>query len=348
MGNIDWLGKVRALLDLAESEEKLGNAPAAATLRAKAEGLMAKFRIEEEELLAVDPTSVKPVRVDVVVCGYHSDYRQQYVNLYWAAAQHAGVRVAFEVSRKPGDGYKVYAYTVGYEGDVRYAEMIYTSARLVFAERLEPQVQQHLSDQENVYRLRGAGMERVRVAEEVWGNRDKANLAKVGRMYKAECAKRGEKPALDGRGVTGKVYREQYSEEFVYALRRRLRQAQDAAGRYGGGLVLHGRQERVDEAFYEIFPEYKPRPAVEQATPEECDACKRTTSKTGKCKDHRPYTPTAADRAAARRYYTPAAERGRQAGTEAARHVQLDRAGRDQVEDGGRGDVERVAFELGG
>jgi hypothetical protein len=346
----DYLSKVRTILDMAESHEAQGQTEAAANMRAKAEELMQKFRIEQEDLIAQDTTAagVQPVRVDVRVCAYHTEYRQAYLNLFYVVAQHAGCQVLFEVARKPGETYALYAYTVGYAEDIRYAEMIFTAARLVFAERLEPQVVANLSEQENVYRLRSAGMERVRVAEEIWGNRDKANLAKVGRMYKAECAKRGEEPVLNGRGVTGKVYREQYASEFPWALSSRLQRARDAAGQMGGGLVLHGRKERVQEAFYTEFPDMRPKPAVERAGTEDCGACKKTKHESGKCKDHRPYQETAADRARRARLYSATAMAGRRAGRTAAAHVQLDRAGREAVADGGRGDVERVAFELEG
>lgn len=340
----DYLAKVRALLDTAESHENDWNPQAAATYRAKAHALMEKFQLEQEDLIAQDPTSVVPILVKVNLCSYHTEYQQAYINLFYVVARHAGVRAAYQAERVAGQGYTVVAHAVGYESDIRYAEAIFTAARLVFAERLEPKVLRHLSEQENVYRLRSAGMERVRVADEVWGNRDKVNLAKVGRMYKAECAKRGEKPALDGRGVTGKVYREQYASEFPWALDQRLRNARDAAGQYGGGLVLHGRSERVDEAFYSHFPEYKPKPAVEQATSSDCGACKKTKHESGKCKDHRPRPVTKADLARYARMQSPAARAGRAAGTAAASHVQLDRVGKDAVEDGGRGDVERVAF----
>lgn len=353
----DWLAKVRNMLDAAEATERTAdryakqgntekeqeNRAAAANWRTKAEELMVKFRIDQENLLARDATAAVPVKVGIDLCSYNSEYQQAYVNLFYAVAVHTGCRVAYGVK-----SYRVTAYAVGYSEDIEYTEMLFTAARLVFAERLEPQVQQHLSDQENVYRLRSAGIERVRISEMLWGNRDKANLSKVGRLYKAECAKRGEQAALSGRGVTGKTYREQYAQEFPWALQTRLQRARDAAGRMGGGLELHGRRERVEEAFYKEFPELRPKPAVEASTPSTCGSCKTTKHPSGLCKDHRPRQETAADRARRARYYSPAAQAGRAAGTAAASHVQLDRAGREAVEDGGRGDVERVAFELEG
>lgn len=333
-GSQNMLAKVRALLDTAESYDAQGNAEAASTYRTKAHELRGKYLLEEEELIAQEPTAVTPGLIPVTVVGQGSPFQQKYVNMYSSIARHAGVRVHFEWSPYvPGAGYTVIAQTVGYEADIRYAEMIYTSARLVFTDRLEPKVSPSLSEQVNVYRLRAAGMERVRVAEAMWGNREKASLAKVGRLYKAECRARGEEALLSGRGVTGAVYREQYAEEFVWALRTRLRRTQDAAGQFGGGLVLHGRQERVDEAFYERYSDYRPKPAIEQATPVDCEACKRTKHDSKLCRDHRPRSATKSEIAALSRYNSPAARRGREAGKIAAAYVELTRNGRNGIEE---------------
>lgn len=328
------LSKIRGLLDTAESLRQQGNEAAADTYEAKAKALRDKYAVEEEALIAKEPTSVLPVYEEIVVATRGTAWQQEYVNMFHYVAQHCGLRKVYDWKHN-GQGYVVTACVVGYESDIRYAELLYTNARLVFAEKLEPKVNPALSEQVNVYRLRGAGIERVRVADMMWGNRDKPNLSKVGRLYKAECKARGEEALLSGRGVTGAVYREQYATEFVWTLDRRLRRAQDAAGQYGGGLVLHGRAERVDEAFYERYPHLRPKPAIEQATEQECERCKAAKAKRGAdatCKDHKPWKPTKADIARSERYHSPAAVRGRQAGATAAAHVELNRAGRAGLE----------------
>lgn len=326
----NYASKIRALLDRAEHP----NTPPAeaASCRAKAEYLQREYRVAEEELIAQDATSVLPVVQVVQVCTYGSPYRQSYVDLFHYCATHAGLRTLFETDRAADrSGYVVNAKAVGYESDVRLAEALFTAARVVFTDRLEPQVRNDRSEAENVYALRSAGMERVRVAEAIWGNRDKANLSKVGRMYKAECLRRGEEPALDGRGVTGKVYREQYAQRFVSALADRLRRARNAADDMGGGgMELHGRKERVQEAFYTEFPHLRPSTeVVVQGAEKECEDCKRTKHESGQCKAHRPYVATKADRDREARwwaqYNSAAAQRGRQAGTTAAAHVDLSR-----------------------
>ena len=329
------LAKIRGLLDTAESLRAQGNEAAADTYEAKAHALREKYAVEEEALIASDPTSVLPIYAEITLVGTGSPFQQEYVNMFHYVAKHCGIRKVYEWKHTPGQGYAVTACVVGYESDIRYAELIYTNARLVFMEKLEPKVLPHLSEQVNVYRLRAAGIERVRISDLLWGNREKANLSKVGRLYKAECKARGEEALLAGRGVTGKVYREQYATEFVWTLDRRLRRAQDSAGQYGGGLVLHGRADRVDEAFYERYPHLRPKPAIAQATEQQCERCaaakKRKKDQSATCKDHAPWKPTKADYARAARHHSPAAVRGRAAGSAAAAHVELNRAGNEGI-----------------
>lgn len=312
------LAKIRSLLDKADSTEFPAEAEA---YRAKAEELMAKYRIEEEELIAKDPMAVLPIWGDTELCKAGPFYTE-YVTMFHHIAQHCGIKHAAEWGYPSGTA-TIFARTVGYESDLRYAEALYTSARMVFSERLEPRLNHNMSEQENVYRLRSAGMERVRISRLMWGNEDKLNLAKVGRLYKAECKVRDEEPALSGRGVTGAAFREQYAQEFVMTLYRRLYMARDAAGRSGGGLVLHGRAERVTEEFYVRFPQRRPQAAIEtdRAPAKQCEKC--AVNKSGTCKEH---PPVKYARSGGRDPFSVAAMRGREAGAAAARHVDLGRS----------------------
>jgi hypothetical protein len=306
--------KVRALLDTADSYEAEGNLEAASTYRTKAEELMVKYRLEQEDTLAVDPGAARPIQVDIDLVGNASKYKNHYYSMWYYIAKHCGIRTHLEWKYTDA-GYVVRAYAVGYEDDIRYAEMLFTSARLVFTERLEPKVKPELSDQVNAYRLRSAGLERIRVAEMLWGNTDKVFMGRVGRLYKAECEERGEPAHLSGRGVTGKAYREQYADSFVTTFTGRLWQAQQSAGA-GGGLVLHGREERVTEAYYAFYPDRRPKAEVEAATEEpECAKCAKAKTQ---CREHKI---SYGRSSAGPDYNSVAAQRGRMAGSAAAREV---------------------------
>lgn len=329
----DFLAKIRALSETADSyEEQASKAPtqerreelmgAAANYRAKAEQLMKQFRIDQEDVLAKDATAFEPVVVDIDVCrAYDNPYRQQYINMMWRSVTHVGAQAVYEFGRNAAGERRVIAKVVGYEDDVRYAEMLYTAAALVFADRLEPKVRADLSDQVNAYRLRAAGIERVRASEMLWGRRDPG---KIGRLYLAECKVRGETPALTGRGVTGATYRQQYAEEFDYTYGVRLLRARNAADSVGGGLVLHGRDQRVKDAFYKHFPYMKP--STEVAEIQECEDCKK--AKNGRCRNCQKVD-TAVRKDQERRtraYHSTAGRAGRASGRDAANHIDLTRS----------------------
>lgn len=318
------LGKVRALLDLAEH----ASTPAAEAelARSRAEGIMAKYRIEVDELLgsktlAEGVLAPSPVHYDVQVAR-NGPFIKYYAYMWGQVASHVGVRSRTRWAYQGGDPYWV-AEGVGFDADVQYAEMLYTAARIAFSDRLEPKVNHEQSDQENVYRLRSAGIERVRIADIMWGSTDKVFLSRVGRLYKAECANRGEEPALSGRGVTGAAYREAYAEEFVYELSRRLRIARSG----GSGLALGNREHTLNEAFYARFPDMRPKAAVEGGEEyvdprSTCDRCKK--AKSGACREH-PYGSNSGPKG--RDPFSAAATRGRASGQAAARTVDLGRTG---------------------
>lgn len=315
------LGLVSRLLT--QAEDSAATPAEAEAFRERAEGLMRKYRIEEEMMIAVDQVSILPIRSDIELCYAYSEFLQQYIDLSWNAAKHAGVRVTWIRNGRNYD-----AAFVGYEGDVRLAEYLFTAARLVFAERIEPAINPALSDTENIYRLRSAGITRRRVAELLWNIDTHAAHRKVGETYKAECLRRGERPALDGRGISAGQYREEYAKEFVYSFATRLRRARSAADSTGGAIVLAGREERVAEAFYGAFPHLRPAEkapatdiereptAAEKRAMERREAAALRRAQRG---------PTLAELAARERRHSAAAMAGRRAGSTAAQAVDLGR-----------------------
>lgn len=321
------MAKIQALLAKADGTEFPEEAT---TYRAKAEQFMRDYRIEEEHLIASDQVEIAP-EVHELWLGPLKDatrattrensgnsYYQEWYALASGAARHSGVMIHYRWKRNPDTGeYGIWAVMVGYSGDLRLAELVYTNARIVFGERLEPKVDPSLSDRENVYRLRSAGITRDRVAEMLWGAAPGTRAAQVGAWYKEECAKRGETPALDGRGISAALYRDEFARSFVDELDRRLRAARDAADSVGGALVLHGRAERIQEAFWTEFPSLRPQAAT--------DLAERETSPAKRGRAPKPYWETAAYRKEQERRYSDVGQAARSAGRAAAADVPLDR-----------------------
>lgn len=340
------MDRVAKMLAKAESVQETFPAEAAA-FRAKAEQFMREYRIAEEDLIATDQTSIVPEWSKIEFGTPNNNFRQAYVNLAYYVATHAGVRI-YPVSKwDPDKGHRVvYVDVCGYSGDLRAFEWIFNSARLAFQEALEPTLNPDLSDQVNVYRLRSAGIERNRIAQLLWGSAmdDGAAHGKVAKLYKAECAARGESPKVVGRTVNAQTYREAYSEGFQAQFYRRLREARDAADSTGGALVLHGRKARVDEEFYTRFPHTRPSTEVATVAPE-CSKCKK--AKSGKCRDHT-YRYTKADQAKYDRLYSSdAGMAGMASGKTAANSVELGRPERaNRLREGTTTRGESIAREI--
>lgn len=330
----NYAAKIQALLATAESLEAT-NPEASANYRAKAETLMREYRVAEEEALAQDIAASVPIKYDIVLAPARGGMdRFWYSSIFRRIADHCGLRMVIEY-RQPN--HDMVATVVGYEGDVRYAEFLYTASYLMFSTRIDPIWDDTLPEAENIWRLRNAGIERRKIADKAWGNGYEAKArTKVQRIYLKECAVRGEEARAAGLGHQTKVYRDAYAQSFVTTLGTRLRMAREATDSVAGGLVLHGRSDRVDEAFYGHFPHMRPAAPTETVvvvdTEGECERCKRSKSKSGKCRDHRPLTWTKADEARWQaRTNSPSARAGQASGRAAAEGValrQTDRASR--------------------
>lgn len=345
----DYAAKIAALIANAENE---GLPPEArASYRAKAEQLMDQYRIDEEDAIARDETSAVPV-MDIIIIlesrAYINVLKEYYRSLFSGIAEHCGVRVAFEETygswENRHDDSQMTARVVGYEGDIAYARFLYTAAHLAFLTRIDARVDRSLSDQLNCYYLRGSGMTRKEIAKVLWdaGPKDGQAHGKVQKLYVAECVARGETPKVSGRGIQVGIFREAYARSFVGEFNWQLTKASDAAGVKGGGLELHGRKQRVDEAFYAEFPDHRPMTPEESAERArkqreawkraiaDCDSCqagiRRTKDAEYRCRYHRPTQWTASDqRRWERRTQGAEAQAGNRAGEAAARSVDIQR-----------------------
>lgn len=298
------LSKVRALLDRADHPN---TPPAEAdSCRVKAEQLMRKYRIDEEDALAKDPQVLQPDLVEIKICESSNEFRSERYWMVAKIAEHNGVKLRY-VWRS---GYLL-AAMVGYPIDLKLTEMMFTAAQMAFSEHLEPTVDPDASDQINAYRMRKAGMERNRIAARLWGSAmdDGKAHGKVQRLYLAECRERDESPAVSGRGVNAKEYRKQYAYGFYRKLSQRLHAIRDGADSIGGRMELSGREERVAEEFYRRFPEERPVAVAEQPAPS---------------KPAKPRKLTKADQARIQRMRAPAVRAALLAGEQAASTVPLD------------------------
>jgi hypothetical protein len=280
------LDRVRKLLSLADHPN---TPPHEAELsRNRAEALMLKYRIEEATMVAKgfhgqSNGGLTPVWRVMTIASYDSEFVDYYRAIAATCASHVGsVGVT-----KYENGYMVLE-TVGYLTDLTYLEVLMTSCILEFGKRLEPKYDPNLSDAENIYAMRSAGMERKRIARLVYGdweteNEMKAKNRKVTRIFKDESLRRGENPdEVLGRGNNMQTFRRSYAEGFRDQISMRLWRMRTSVGEDSKALVLVDRAEKVKEAFYEKYPQYRPSDVKVQP----CGRCQK--AKNGYCRDHRP------------------------------------------------------------
>jgi hypothetical protein len=283
---------------MAVADDPATTPEAAETYRTKAEALMLEYRIEEWQLSQAGPqaTNLKPGWRTVRLCKIDNEFRTTYRYIWaWCLSHVDGRGVTLSQKEDDGEWWTV-AVCVGYESDLRYAELLFTAFSLAFAGKMEPRYNPALSDSENAYIMRSAGMEGRRIAMAIYGKDDKPLRVKVRNMFRAEAAARGEDvEGLSGRGVSVATFRESYADGFQAEAARRLRRMKMSSGDTGA-LVLKSRKDEVDEAFYEKYPEYRPgqtinAPAIGDDR-KDCEKCKK--AKSGYCRDHQWLKPSTA------------------------------------------------------
>jgi hypothetical protein len=329
--------KVQALTALADDPRTPPHE--AASARAKADAMMFKYKIESlttpEQPGILRPT---PQWKTIWVCRSSSMWRNHYSGLTRFVLDKAQCRYVGKVvenSEDEGHRWQVYE-AVGYESDLRYAEVLVASAVSAFGRHLEPQYDPTETPAANALRLRRGGMERRRISLVLFGaweteNEMKAKNRKVTKLIQQEADRIGEpnlKKELLGRSTSISTYRQSYGDSFYWTLQTRLYSKKIEDGLEGSGLVLASAADAVDEMLYERYPHLRPVAVIDgtsSKTQDKCPKCEKT--KSGYCAEHRWMKPRAYRETA----YSTA---GARAGASAARSVDLGSSGTGKVSGG--------------
>lgn len=294
----DMLRKVQALL--ARADHPNTPVPEAEAARAKAEELMYSYRIDEAML--AEGTTRSALATDPkwggwLVCDTSSEFATQYRSIASSILHHVGIRGVFKTVAYDDDfGHHMgwHLEAVGYEADLQIAELLYTACQVAFQVKLEPKYDPSLSDQVNAYVMRSAGMEGWRIAQAIYGKDDRSLRPKVRAMFKKEAEARGEDPTvLLGKGNSVKNFRLDFANGFSDEIYYRLSRMRAARGEGDRGLVLANRAERINEAFYDRYPQYRPasgKMGPYRAPNDGCPKCAK--AKSGYCRDHGYLRPT--------------------------------------------------------
>jgi hypothetical protein len=167
--NIDnVLSKVRALVERAEHPET--PTEEAATCRAKADELMFKYAIDQATLRASQPVAeqMKPSKIKVDLCDAGIPFEQHFCDLVSVVAEHTRCQVLFSAAQMPkdvlrqwadlyGKPLKCQAVVYGFQADLKYFEILYTTLVLHMSNGIDPKPNFSLTDEENAYALHNSG-----------------------------------------------------------------------------------------------------------------------------------------------------------------------------------------------
>lgn len=284
--NLDRILKiVRHLIIQAEHE---GTGPAEAQqFRAKADELMLKYAIQKAQIRMAQPEAhrTEPMIIDVELGdGYLLGY---IIELMRAVARHTRCISRSYTSWHDGAWWaKVY----GFEHDVRYFEMLYTTLRLHMLGALMPRINTHETLEENAYRLHNAGYNWLEIAEMYGWQKQDAELypdikvpfrnkhseevqpatmvgSRIKRAYYRHIKAIGE-DRLSIPASRSKIYRESAARGYTSRISQRMREIETGRGT-GHALVLAGGIQDLHEFFKrqnpDLFPTDEEIKAAEEA-----------------------------------------------------------------------------------
>lgn len=280
--------------------------------RERAERLMFLYKIQEASLDAEEKMrmGIRPMSAKWRVAPLRSEFSRQYSSMANYVVHHIDAMAV--QSWEHEDGVTWITFQVyGFESDLAYGESLWNGIRIAFKQKLEPVLDPSLSDEANVFAMRNAGMERIRIAEIMGFGTTGSATAKVTKLFKQACAARGENAnVLLGKGNSVKTYRSSYASAFADEMWNRLWKMRTARGQESHTLVLASRKDEIMELLYTDHPSLRPRPVDPNAPMPKVSRRRMAKPK------ERPVNYAAADR-----------------GREAARSVDIGAAGGRRLQD---------------
>ena len=332
--NDKMIERVRALLERAGHAETPEGERAACL--AKADELMHKYRIERAMLNFDHRDQAKEIISKKIPVESTNEYTHILNSIYFSILRHAGAQVKMTY-----DGLTA----VGYEEDIQFGMLLFTDVHREFVSRMFPSWDGWRSFEENVQRIKDSGrswMDIVKMAPERYGLNANSG-SRLRSAYKREYTKQGwELPKQQTR--TPEKYRDSFASSFEDRILDRLRHYQktndgvDVNDKVS--LAVRTDQERIREAFYDLYPEMRPATDEQKAAwraqwkaEEEAEKARRAalTEKQREAEDLK----AAREAERSRRHWARQQSRrrvdlqGAAAGQSAADNVNLDRSGRN-------------------
>jgi Protein of unknown function (DUF2786) len=259
------LEQVRKLVERAE-HESTPKAEAAAC-RERADSLMQKYLIEEWQLRGSAPQGLKPTKIRVDIGAGSSPLLQETATLAGIIADFCKCSSVWMSGSGWGSAQRQeYCTVYGYESDLRYFELLFTTLYLHMSGAMFPKPDSAKTTGENVSVLRKAGYNWVQVAEAFgWRLTDKDPkhteftstdgekalwnkvVSPLKAAYKKHCAAEGIPMVSLGRGGAGNMsFRLSAARGYLARISQRLREAASKR-EVGAELVLRDKTQNIND-----------------------------------------------------------------------------------------------------
>ena len=272
------LNKIRGLISKAENLEELGDEASlneAQACRAAADAMMQKYAVEEWQTMRAAPVQQKPTRIKIDIGEEGNEFMTEMASLVNIVAKFCKCSSIWMA----GSAYKAmdrqeYCWVYGYESDLRYFELLFTTLFMHMGGAIFPKPDPTKTLGENAYELHNAGLNWFDIAKaygwyqvppqphepvDMYVNREtheRATWARaigsIKKAYTQEINKRGEKfLRIPANG--SKTFRLNAAQGYLNRIRQRL---DEISGQRGAGaeLVLRDKEQNIDEAMIADFP----------------------------------------------------------------------------------------------
>jgi len=280
------LSKVRGLVNKAEHPE---TPPAEAqACREAADRLMLKYAIDQATLRQSMPEAqrMKPSIMDIDIVEVGSPYEIYFTNLVMIICEHTRTQAVFFGLNYPSDLLEYYdkysnrpqirAKIYGFEADLKYFEILYTTLLLHMSNGIDPKINPALSDDENSYNLRMAGYQWADIARMFYAKGHEFGWDGVAngngymkftgywkRAANREAARRGEKHVhIPAKKNIREIWRKNFARSYTSTLRVRLANARNSR-EVTGELVLRADMDAIRALLEKDNPNLKTSAAID-------------------------------------------------------------------------------------
>lgn len=274
----DVLRKVRSMVEKAEHPET--PAEEAALARKMADNLMEKYAIQEWQTMQQAPKSFKPTRIKVDIGKPGSEFLTETATLCNVIANFCNCSSVWMEGSGRGDR-EEYCWVYGYESDLRYFELLFTTLYLHMSGAIFPKPDPSKTTGENAYAMRNAGLNWIEIAKaygwrevprwdgepkNVYVNDTFPGMAgqRVGwsvavgqyeRAYRKVVEAKGEKIVrIPPNGA--RTYRYNAAHGYLSRISQRLRMIKDQRGT-GTELMLHDKSQNIAQLIMDSHPEMR-------------------------------------------------------------------------------------------